>query len=274
MRFSHAVLSYLISFLICIGVPVVLALLSRKKRPKIHWFHFLLGMVFFILLIGIYYLVLSRHLQAADGIANYNNTQFYRVTVITLLTVVLAVLLYIFARLVYLRKQKFEQNFSFFAGIGSGGVVLIGMYCLAMLVVLVLQYFGTTLLSFDSAVQAFYFDSDTYISVFMPIWGHVSFAAAALCFMGGCVAFGVSANRMAVQKKMKWFSVFLIALGELAALCIMIDLFCFMVMWSVPHYFMALFMFVLAAFLVFLTVKIDIGENAPYEKQFQTNREN
>ncbi len=272
MRFSTALLSYGISALLCLALPFVMHFSLKRKKESIRLFHLLLGLVFFIVFLVAYYFILGTYLAVKKGIGDYYNTPVFRVTVITLITVVLSLLLTLFARGVYIRRQMFAENRSFFIGFGFGMPILIGVYCLSMFLILIAHYMTSALLAFDPAVEAFLFSGRKYISVFLPMWGHVSMAVIAVGFFLSCLAFGVCINRTATERALPAWGSFVTNLGVIIGFCVMIDIVCFMAMLSVPHYALAIMMMLIAgwqAFMIRLTYRIKKKEQQEYRKQFE-----
>ena len=271
MRFSTALFSYGISALICLLLPPLFYRFRKRKEEKIKIFHFLTGLCFFIFFLVAYYLVLSSYLSAKGGIADYYNTPAFRIAVITAITVIFSVLLTLFSRGVYTRRQMFRENRSFFIGFGAGMPILVGVYCLSMFLILLFHYVGSTLLAFDDSVRAFLFGGRTYISVFLPMTGHISMAVIAVGFWASCAAFGMCINRTATERALPTWGSVLTNLGVIVGFCIMVDIVCFMTMIAMPHYLLAILMLLVTAWQVFMirmTYRIKKKTPQEYKKQF------
>lgn len=271
MRFSAAVIAYLLSFLICVVLPLAITFIAKKKQKKISALHFLFGLLVFIVALVAYYLVLRYHLTAQDDIGAYYNTAFYRVTIISLITVFLSVLLWIFAINVYSKRQMSRACISFFAGFGCIGCAMLGVYSLLMLLVLVFQYLSSTLLSFDMSLQAFHFSPDVYISVFTPIFGHVSYSVAFIAFWMICLCFALVLCRMATAQIPLWKSVAAF-IGLVIPLTALVNIIVFMNMFNFSHYvlgILAVICVLLSLTMVLITYKSNSREEKGYQKQFE-----
>ena len=272
MKFSVALIAYVLTVLICIVFPIVIGVLTSKRRifkPAVA--HVLLGALFFVVAIIGLYLLLRYHLTTQDGVSNYYNTATYRITVVGLVSVAFSIILWIFGMLVYARRQAYNQGISFYIGFGCGGCVLVGLYSLMMLLVLIYQYFTSTLLRFDTTVQAFYFSPDTYVPVFSPVFGHVSLGIAVLSLLILSVLFSVMMNCITAKKVPLSISV-LAFIGLTIALAVLITLVLFMSMLELPHYLLAVLAIAcdaLGACMVLLVDRRADKAQGEYAKQFE-----
>ncbi len=239
MNLLTAFIYYAIAILISVALPILFVVLTKKKGYKLNVLHTFFGVVAFLVMFICYFLILKHHLSAADGVTNYYNSPAYRVGIIGLFTVFFAILLWIFGMLVYMRRQSYRSCISFFAGFGSGGCIMVGGYALFMFVTLTIQCLASSFQYFDTNVQAFYFSDETYVSVFLPMSGHLSFAVAAVCLLIIFVSFAWVMCR--ITSTVIPFKISLISF-----ICLLISLttfllvLCFMRMISCPHYLMAI----------------------------------
>lgn len=271
MKLSTAVITYILTVLLCLALPIACKWWASKKQIKFSVLHSVLGVVFFVIYLVAYYLMLRYYLNAEDGITNYYNTATYRVTITVLQSLFLSVLLWIIAALLYARRQAYKQCLSFFVGFGCGASFLMGLYAFMMLVGLVWQYLSSTLLSFDETVKAFYFSTETYLPVFTPMLGHISFAIGFLCLLTIAVSFALALNRM-TAKRVKFFSKLISFLGINISFSVLVTVLFFMQMFNMPHYLMAIVAIVCALISVggtYLVYKNEVVDFTGYTKQFE-----
>ncbi len=269
MRLSSAIIAYILTFFLTVALPSV-SLHFWKKKNKFSFLHMMLGMIFFFVFLVAYVLVLKFHLSIEDGINNYYNTVVYRVTIISLMTALITVLLWIFGMRVYVRRQAIGECMSFYFGFGCLGAMAIGLYSLVMLVMLCVQYFTSTLLCFDESIQAFRFTQDVFVAVFTPIFGHVSFAVAFLSFAFISVSIAALLKQYIVKKiSLSAGSMSFAAVA--VSLIILVDIVVFMKMFKMSHVVMAIIAVCLcgiSAAVVFLLSKHEKKEEKGYIKQF------
>lgn len=271
MNLFTAFICYVLATVICIGMPILIAVLSTRKGLRIKGWHLIFGVAFFSIFFIAYYLVLKFHLTTAQGITEYYNTTTYRVMIISFLTIILSVLLWLFGMIVYMRRQFYDECLSFFAGFGCGGCVLVGGYALLMSLTLAIQCVSSSLLYFDTTVQAFYFNDETYFSVFLPMSGHISFAIAAFCFLIIMLTFALLLNRITSNLVPIWKSM-LSFIGLILSLTALLAVFCFMTMLDCPHYVMAMISSICAGIclgLTYLTYRCSRHSDGAYKKQFE-----
>ncbi len=271
MNLFTAFICYAVAALICVALPILIAVFAGKKGYKLKGLHLFFGIVFFVIFFVGYYLVLKYHLTAADGIAEYYNTATYRVVIIALLTAFASTLLWLFGMIVYMKRQSYKACLSFFAGFGCGGCILVGGYALLMFVMLTIQCLRSSLICFDTTVQAFYFSDETYFSVFLPMSGHISFAIAAFCFLIVSLTFALIMSRITSAHVPMWTST-LSFIGLIISLSVFLVVLCFMSMFEWPHYVMAALSMLCAGICVGMTSLtyrfVKIPESA-YQKQFE-----
>ena len=270
MNLSSAFICYAITVLVCIGVPCLVCAIASKRGYKLSILHNIVGYLFFGIFFVGYYLVLGYHLAASDGVAEYYNTATYRVVIIALLTIFSTVLLWLFGMIVYMRRQAYKACLSFFAGFGNGGCLAVGCYALLMLVMLTIQCLSSSFVAFDTEVCAFYFSDGTYFSVFQPMSGHVSFALVALSFLAIAISFALILCRITSAQVPFWTTA-LAFVGLILLLGIFLVVLCFMPMFGLPHYLMAVIEVVCAlisACLVRLTYRFIKIPDQAYKKQF------
>ncbi len=271
MSLLSAFICYALTVLIAIALPILCAVLARKKGYKINVLQMFFGFILFIISFVCYFLILKHHLSTADGVTNYYNSPAYRVAIIAMFTLFFAVLLWIFGMLVYMRKQSYKSCLSFFAGFGSGGCLMIGGYGILMLLSLTIQCLSSSYQYYDTKVEAFYFSDETYVSVFQPMFGHVSFAIAAICFLTILIAFAWVMCRITsinIPFKVNFFTFVLLLISITAFLIVL----CFMRMFSCPHYLMALislFCAGISLLAVHFTYRFVSTNSGLYSKQFE-----
>ncbi len=270
MKISVALLVYFLTFLLCFGIPAVGGLYAKKKNVKIIGLHFWIGLAVFVVAAVAYFLLLKYHLTIRDGVADYYNTAVYRVTIVSLITVLIAVLLWVFAMRLYVKRQATHECLGFFSGFGCAGVTLLGIYAFYMFAQLLIMVCFRSLLSFDTVKQAFLFEPDTNIFVLSPIWGHVSYAVAMLSLLFSVVCVAMLLNRIAKANIPFWASFFGF-FAWIISLVGVIDLFIFLNMFKMSHTMMAVLCIaldLLMAVSVLIAYRTKIKRDDEYNKQF------
>ena len=270
MKISTALIAYLLTFVICILLPLGIGLLAKRKEKKICLLHFLIGLILFVIFAVGYFLIFKYHLTVKDGVGDYYNSSFYRVVIISLATILVSVFLWLIAMKAYVKRQALTECISFFVGFGCSGVALLGVYSLVMLLQLTIMSCTSTLLAFDTVKLAFHFSPDTYIFVFSPILGHVSYAIAFISFLFIAFCFAKFLNRLAMAQVPFGVSLFCFIVLVLS-LVILVDVAAFLSMFNMPHYVMAiiiLFFDIVAALAVRWTYQAERKAETGYKKQF------
>ncbi len=274
MRLSVALISYFLTVLFTLVLPIFALIVSNKKSKWFRTAHFLLGALFFVICLIGYFLILSRHLSTADNITDYYNTVFYRVTVVSLLSVLVAVILWLIGMLGYAKRLSFNKAFSFFTGFGSVACILVGVYCLIMFFTLCGYSIFKTLSHFDTTLYGFYFITGpaqhTTISVFTPIWSHVTFGVACLSFFALSICIAAYLKKVTTQKIKLSTNIFCF-IGIVISFVILLDVVVFMMQFSLPHYIMAGITVIcvgIALGMIFLASRKQEKPLAEYNKQF------
>lgn len=268
MRFSVTLLTYIVTFLLSLGLPSATFFAFRKKCEKFHFFHFLVGMVAFIICAVPIVLLLATHLTSKDNISNYNVTTAYKLTLIGVILSLIVVLFVLFVHRFFIAGQR-RGALSFAKGMGFGGVAAIGLYALMMLVMLVVQYFSSTLEYFDAETYVYVFSNETYISVFSPLAGHVSLA---IIFVAIYYLFVFFADTMMAfyKEKVKLYKKILILAAQ--GLCIVIawEITIYMRQLSVAHWAAALICGFLCGISLLLRALLPVfaEKDQAYVKQF------
>lgn len=270
MSIVTALLVFAVTAVLCLGIPIAVLLLLKKKNYKLSAINILIGMLSFIVAFACYFIVLKFHLSGSDNVQDYYNTPFYRVMIISLLTVLVTVLLWVFCTIGYIKRQNFRSCLSFFSGFGCSATVLVGLYSVSMFFVLLFKLFSGYV-GFDAELQAFEFRNEVFVSVFEPIGGHISYGIAALGFLLAEVLLGVCLNRIG-QNRLPFWTSFVTFVGLVLALTVIVVSVCFATLFGWAHYFVAgvvVVMDALCLLMVWLAGKFsDKSKKEAYQKQF------
>ncbi len=269
MNLISALGAYLVTILICFGIFAVYFKSAKKKQQKFHVGYFLCGLAFFIVSLIGYYLLLKYHLSIKDGVSDYYNTAVYRIAIISLITLLIFILIWIFSMRVFVKRQALTECKAFFAGFTCSAALLLGLYSVFMFLHLAVMGCTSELLAFDTTKLAFQFAPETYVFVFAPFWGHVSFAVAFASFFFFGISLALILNRMATKVLPFKISLVVFLLTALV-MVIMINLIAFMKMLSLPHYVMAIIMIILDILLFGLICLVhrERMDESEYEEQF------
>lgn len=271
MSVFSTLIAYFISFVICLVIPLCFWFLAKKRGNKLHWLHFFFGLLMFILFAIGCFLLLKYHLNVEDGITDYFNTPVYRITIIALISILCGVLLWIFAMKFYVKQQSLRSCWSFFIGFGISGVFLLGVYALFMFLQLLIYSCFNTLIGFDTVRQAFQFAPDTYIFVFQPIFGHISYSVTLISFLFISVCFAFYLNKLSLNKIPFWaslvaFFVLVLTLTGLVSVTV------FSILLGITHYWLAIIsvgLDLITGILVCLLSRARIKSETGYNKQFE-----
>ena len=157
----------------------------------------------------------------------------------------------------YVKQQSLRSCWSFFIGFGISGVFLLGVYALFMFLQLLIYSCFNTLIGFDTVRQAFQFAPDTYIFVFQPIFGHISYSVTLISF---------SLNKIPFWASLVAFLVLVLTLTGLVSVTV------FSILLGITHYWLAIIsvgLDLITGISVCLLSRARIKSETGYNKQFE-----
>ena len=262
---GEVLIVYFLSLLLCAaGYVFGFKALKKKCENKIRF-----GALFCGVIASVAFLFLMMLLfKATFNNDNYYNTALFHGLIGSLYVFLISTVTSLLVKALFFGRYKSEAGYSFLLGFGAMPSAFLSVYLLIMSVSVVINGLFNGPCTVENG-GLLHFEDNTMISVFQPVWGHISFAV--LFLMLGFLFYweGVLLQKISETKRSLGISILWIC-GFHILKAIAITVVPFMSLFRLTHWQLAIIVtvFSLLSF-VFVFFMPKAPEQTEYTKQFE-----